>query len=64
MKPLDTTDLTPIHPMPAHRARNANRLGKRKGYVTVKCGNEPIVALRSVSGDAMRLASSTQRQPR
>lgn len=36
----------------------------KKGYVTVKCGNVPKVALSKLSGDNILRASSIQRQPR
>ena len=34
------------------------------GYVTVKCGNVPKVALSKLSEDNILFASSIQRQPR
>jgi hypothetical protein len=32
------------------------------GYVTAKCGNEPIVALRSVSGDKSDYLQTARRR--
>lgn len=34
------------------------------GYVTIKCGNVPKVALSKLSGDKILLASRIQLQPR
>ena len=41
-----------------------NNFDVKKGYVTIKCGNDPKVALSKLSGDNILLASSIQRQPR
>ena len=45
-------------------AHEVPRKRVNKGYVTIKCGNDPKVALSKLSGDNILLASSIQRQPR